>query len=77
MPIFTWNAVSSASEYLLQVTDVSGMRDARITDCQGTTCFATPFSGLAPGPVSWPIQAVNIAGSGPWSGSSFTVDRLL
>jgi hypothetical protein len=77
MPIFTWNAVSSASEYLLQVTDVVGMREARITDCQGATCFATPFAGLAAGPVTWRIRAVNIAGSGPWSESSFTVDHRL
>jgi hypothetical protein len=73
-PLFTWNAVSGAAEYLFQVTDAAGTREARIPDCQAFTCFATPFSGLAEGPVTWRMRAENIAGPGPWSGSSFVVD---
>src|SRR2546426_7564585 len=80
-PTFTWNAVGSATAYMLWVDDSSGGRSrATYTRAQagcssGTgTCSLAPGLVLNPGAGQWWVVTSNASGSGPWSnGLSFTV----
>jgi len=81
-PTFTWNAVSTASYYLLRVTD----RDNVIADrwyrpdqagCpEGTgLCEASPGVVVKAGAASWQVLTWNASGYGPWSDTrSFRVE---
>jgi hypothetical protein len=82
-PTYTWNAVASATQYSLYVTDsaTSGKIQTSYTAAQagcptGTgTCSVTPSTALATGNGQWWIQTWNAAGYGPWSsGMTFTVN---
>jgi len=73
-PTYSWNAVSTASQYALKVTDTTGVKiqqayTASQAGCGGGTgtCSVTPGTALALGSASWQIQTSNAAGSGPWS----------
>src|SRR2546425_4230465 len=73
-PTFTWNAVASATQYLLWVDDSSGGRirtiytAAQAGCASGTgTCSLTPSVTLSPGAGQWWIVTSNAAGNGPWS----------
>src|SRR5207247_1269461 len=73
-PTFTWNAVASATQYLLWVDDSSGGRSrATYTAAQagcasGTgTCSLAPGITLNPGAGQWWVVTSNASGSGPWS----------
>jgi hypothetical protein len=80
-PTYTWNAVSVATWYYLQVNDPSGVRilqwyTAAACGCaSGTgTCSLTPTTVLASGAGRWWIQTNNSVGNGPWSAPmDFTV----
>jgi len=80
-PTYTWSAVSTATDYLLRVSDSSGDRiyqwyTAAAAGCgSGSgTCSVTPDTTLSSGTsYQWSIQTYNPAGTGPWSNSlSFT-----
>src|SRR5439155_139774 len=79
-PTFTWNAVGSATAYMLWVDDSSGGRSrATYTAAQagcgsGTgTCSLAPGLVLNPGAGQWWVVTSNASGSGPWSsGMTFT-----
>jgi C1A family cysteine protease len=73
-PSFTWNGVSSATDYLLWVDDPTGTKiqqwyTAEAAGCvSGTgTCSVTPSVTLAAGSCTWWIQCKNSAGTGPLS----------
>src|SRR2546426_65144 len=80
-PTFTWNAVGSATAYMLWVDDSSGGRSrATYTAAQagcgsGTgTCSLAPGLALNPGAGQWWVVTSNTSGSGLWSnGLTFTV----
>src|SRR2546427_697917 len=80
-PTFTWNAVASATQYLLWVDDSSGGRlrttyTAAQTGCLSGigTCSIAPGAVLNAGAGEWWIVTSNAAGSGPWSSvMTFTV----
>ncbi len=71
-PTFTWNAVSGATLYVLQVVDRSGvlvysksLTASSVTS--GSTCSVTPSDKLSNDTYKWRVQAGNSAGSGYWS----------
>jgi len=80
-PIYTWNAVASATQYLLWVDDSSGGRirttyTAAQAGCASGTgmCSFTPSVELTPGAGQWWIVTINASGNGPWSARGvFTV----
>jgi hypothetical protein len=80
-PTYTWNAVSTALDYLLWVNDSTGnpiqqWYTASAAGCGSGTgiCSVTPATALALGSASWWIQTRNGAGTGPWSSAlSFRV----
>jgi len=80
-PTYTWNAVASATQYLLWVDDSSGGRirqwyTATQAGCAGGTgaCSLTPSVELTPGAGQWWIVTANASGNGPWSARmAFTV----
>lgn len=80
-PTYIWNAVSSATEYNLWVSDATGVRirqwfTAAEAGCEsGTgTCSITPSIPLAAGVGKWRIQTKNPTRTGPWSAiMNFTV----
>jgi hypothetical protein len=81
-PVFTWNAVTGVTYYLLRITD----RDGVISDrwygpgdagCPSGTgiCTAAPGITLKAGPASWKVLTYNGSGYGPWSDTlEFTVN---
>src|SRR2546421_3585911 len=77
---FSWNAVASATQYLLWVDDSSGGRlratytAAQVGCASGTgTCSIAPGVVLNPGAGQWWVVTSNASGSGPWSsGMTFT-----
>src|SRR5216117_4353739 len=79
-PTFSWNAVASATQYLLWVDDSSGGRlrttytAAQVGCASGTgTCSIAPGVVLNPGAGQWWVVTSNASGSGPWSsGMTFT-----
>ena len=74
-PTYTWNQVSDATWYLLQVNTNSP--NARViyqwytsaqANCNGTTCSVTPTATLTGGAAyTWWVKTNNSAGDGPWS----------
>jgi hypothetical protein len=73
-PIYTWNAVSSATEYLLWVDQGASNKIATWytaaeagCDSGSGTCSVTPATILALGSYTWRVQTSNDAGYGPWS----------
>ena len=81
-PTYTWNAVSGAAWYYLEVSDASKRGkigqwySALAAGCPaGTgTCSVTPATALASGPGTWGIVNWSPLGYGPWSSTlSFTV----
>ena len=80
-PTYTWNAVPTASDYYLWVSDSSGVKiqtwyTATQAGCGTGTgnCSVTPVTTLNPGVGQWWVQARNAVGSSPWSaGMSFTI----
>src|SRR5437867_3735710 len=79
-PTFSWNAVASATQYLLWADDSSGGRirttyTAAQAGCgSGTgTCSMVSAATLNPGAGQWWVVTSNASGSGPWSnGLTFT-----
>src|SRR5437899_597986 len=80
-PTFSWNAVASATQYMLWVDDSSGGRlrttytGAQAGCASGTgTCSMVSSATLNPGAGQWWIVTSSASGSGPWSsGMTFTV----
>lgn len=81
-PTYIWNAVSTATYYMLWVTDYTGSPrmqswySATQANCpSGTgTCSVTPGITLVPGRAQWWIMAYNPYGYGSWSDTMpFTV----
>src|SRR5207247_2544002 len=73
-PTFTWNAVASATQYLLWVDDSSGGRRrttytaAQVGCASGTGIpYTALFRALNPGAGQWWVVTSNASGSGPWS----------
>jgi hypothetical protein len=73
-PTFSWNAVASATQYLLWVNDSTGGRirawytAAQAGCADGTgTCSIAPSVTLSSGPGQWWIVTSNASGNGPWS----------
>jgi len=74
-PVYTWNAVPSATWYQLWVNDsatspkIKAWYTAAQVGCAaGTgTCSVTPATALALGLGQWWIQTWNDSGDGPWS----------
>jgi len=79
-PTFTWNAVATATQYLLWLDDSSGGRirrwySAAQAGCASGTgiCSLTPGVTLSSGAGQWWIVTNNASGNGPWSsGMAFT-----
>jgi hypothetical protein len=79
-PIFTWNAVPNATSYTL-FTDANGgittTYTAAVAGCAagtGTCSAIIPGVSIPAGvPVGWTVNAVNVAGTSPWSAPSFFV----
>jgi len=80
-PIYTWNAVPTATWYYLWVDDSTGNRikhwytSAQVGCSSGTsTCSVTPGTVLNSGSGTWWIQTYNSSGYGPWSsGKNFNL----
>jgi C1A family cysteine protease len=81
-PDFRWNAVSTASQYLLWVNDsatngkIQKWYTAADAGCASGTgvCTINPGLALNPGNGTWYIQTKNDCGYGPWSsGMSFNI----
>lgn len=80
-PTYTWQAVSGAAYYKLNVSDtaqedkINQWLTAAETNCAGGTglCSVTLFANLAPGDVKWRVKAWNSAGEGPWSDEMFFI----
>jgi hypothetical protein len=74
-PTYTWQAVSTATDYQLVVKNAHGqvILNQRYTAAEahcgsGTgTCSTTPTLELADGAYQWQIQPINSSGNGPWS----------
>jgi hypothetical protein len=80
-PTYTWNALSTATDYYLWVNDSTGNRiqqwytaaDAGCASGAGT-CSVTPATVLTAGDCQWWLKAKNTSGEGPWSsGMPFTI----
>src|SRR5437667_106610 len=80
-PTFSWNAVASATQYMLWVDDSSGGRirttytGAQAGCASGAgACSMVSSATLNPGAGQWWIVTSSASGSGPWSsGMTFTV----
>lgn len=72
-PRYSWNAVSTASDYQLWVDGPSGnvlqQWYTAASVCSGSSCSVTPNVTLAAGTHIWWVRARNGAGDGPWSAS--------
>ncbi len=71
-PTFTWNAVSGATLYVLEVCDQSSAlvyskNLSASTVTSGSTCSVTPSDKLSNATYRWRVQAGNSAGYGYWS----------
>src|SRR5207247_19872 len=79
-PTFTWNAVGSATAYMLWVDDSSGGRSRATYTAAQAGCAGGPGTGsIRPGVVlhsgagQWRVVTSSASGSGPWSsGMTFT-----
>ncbi len=71
-PTYTWNAVSTATDYQLWVNDANGQSvintwyTASEANCASGTCSVTPTTVLT-GDATWWVRAKNSAGEGTWS----------
>jgi len=70
--IFSWNAVSTATQYYLWVNDGAGQPiiqsfHSAAEVCAGGVCSVTPANSLSQGSYTWWVQASNAVGPGPWS----------
>jgi hypothetical protein len=83
MLVYTWNAVPTATWYLLWVNDsvqsakVQQWVTAAQAGCGAGTgpCSVTPSIPLTQGAATWWVQTWNPAGYGPWSnGMDFMVN---
>ncbi|OQW93164.1 MAG: hypothetical protein BWK79_12595, partial [Beggiatoa sp. IS2] len=71
LPTYSWNALTTATAYQLQVTDASGQlftqwyttAEASCTDI----CTVTPNLPLPNGAQQWQVQTSNTSGVGTWS----------
>ena len=78
-PTYTWNQVSNATWYLLQVNGPSGQviyqwYSSAQASCNGTTCSVTSATTLAGGSYTWWVMTNNSVGDGPWSaGMNFSM----
>lgn len=79
VPTYTWQEVSAASYYLLQLNGPSGnvfqtWYTAAQANCNGITCSVKPAITLSSGAYNWWVQTWNSGGYGPVSdGANFTV----
>lgn len=79
---YTWNAVPTATKYLLKVTDATGLvvnqwYSATQASCANGsgTCSITSDIEIAEGNAQWWIQTANSSGNGPLSdGMVFTIE---
>jgi lysophospholipase L1-like esterase len=68
-PTYSWNAATKAMDYRLQVNNgaaVDVLYDAGAV-CSGSSCSATPPTGLGAGSYTWRVRAENPKGNGSWS----------
>jgi len=65
-PTFSWNGVSGAESYRMQVDDDSGFGSPAIDTTASGTSYTPPLA-LEYGTYYWHAQASNICGDGPWS----------
>src|SRR5262249_28261071 len=75
-PTYSWNAVSSITQYYLYVMGANGVEvkqwfTADAAGCgSGTgTCSVTPTIPVGGGNHTWYVRTWNMAGFGPWSAS--------
>ncbi len=77
-PTFTWNAVTGAVSYDIQIDNLATFASPEVTGNTGTTSF-TPSSPITPdGLYYYRVRAVNATnGAGLWSAArSFTLDTI-
>jgi hypothetical protein len=72
LPTYTWNRLSSSTEYYLWINSSSGnifkqWYPSTATLCPGTTCSVKPDLPLEKGAYTWWIQTKNSTGEGLWS----------
>ena len=65
-PSFSWDGVSGATSYRIQVDDDAGFGSPEIDQATSGTSH-TPGSGLTPGTYHWRVRASNACGDSPWS----------
>jgi hypothetical protein len=79
LPTFSWYPVSSASQYILTVNNISAQAMYTLTlnaseVCGASSCTTTPGTTLNPGTYSWYLQASSTNGVSPASvGKTFTI----
>lgn len=81
-PSYSWQDISGASSYQLQVSDLEDSilfeETYPFTICQNGICSVEPPIALPDGAYTWQVQAINAAGSSPWSEPlSFTVETCI
>ena len=81
LPIYEWNAVTTAGRYYLSVRGagdgVIATWYTRSAVCSGSVCRVTPSTALTNGDYEWAIQTWNSSGYGPWSSPlAFTVKTI-
>ncbi len=70
-PTFSWNRVSSATGYQLQVTRDSNSATL-ISDTTQNDKYV-PTTNLPDGGISWQVRALTATGPGPWASASATI----
>ena len=79
-PTYTWDQVTGATWYLLQVNGPSGTviyqwYTSAQAGCNGSTCSVTPSTTLGGGAFTWWVLTNNSAGDGLWStGMNFSTN---
>lgn len=78
-PDYQWNHITGASSYRFTVKDANEnqviWKVYQATEvCSGSTCSSNPGVVLADGYYSVWVQAVNLAGYGPWASKSFALN---
>jgi hypothetical protein len=74
-PAFSWEAVSGAASYRLQVDDDSSFSSPEVNHTTSSTSH-TPATPLAAGEYHWRVRAENGCGDGPWSSvRALTIDQ--
>jgi hypothetical protein len=74
VPTFSWNSVSGATSYRLQVTKSNDPSYSKpiVSKNVSTTSYKPALSSLAAGSYIWEVRAKNSRSSGNWSTSAFT-----